>query len=452
MPRVRRTDRLRTYVIHYSGTGIVPGDAEFCFTEPHEVCEDSTQSFKAVGYVLGGKTLLNGLNQVPAATAFDPDGQQIPQRYWEFLPNNSNDSPRYSAADVNAQLEQAIVSNHEKLADRQIVVPLSGGYDSRAILLALVKLGYKNILTFTFGRPSSPEVTLSRSIAERLGLAWHCVTYTKSTWRRLKHDAPFNRYLHFCSKGISVPNVQVYPALEQLVKQGIITPDAIVLPGHTGDFVSGGHIPESLMYPYEHTEQLNHLGQVIVKKHFKFDRELRRSGAVPDYLMAQLEERFAQYAGKGYPLATMFEAWECSERQAKFIVNSNRYYEFFNLDWFMPLWEDNFVDFWVDVPYPQRRNKALWTEAVEALWQQVTGEITPLGDAEAHLTPWQLQWKHRLDYFFDNNHLLQLVPFSRWLKYKLQLSNKNGSLYGYLADVMLERYRSGRPEEPIWPD
>ncbi|WP_133538704.1 asparagine synthase-related protein [Idiomarina aquatica] len=341
--------------------------------------------------------------------------------------------------------------NSEQLRNRQIVVPLSGGYDSRAILLALVKLGYKNILTFTFGRPSSPEVTLSHSIAKKLGVNWHCVTYTKATWRRLKNDPEFNRYLHFCSKGISVPNVQVYPALEQLVKRGVIKPDAIVLPGHTGDFVSGGHIPAELMYSYDDVEQLQHLGNVIVKKHFKFDRKLRKSGQTPEYLMAQLRERFTHYAGKGYPLATMFEAWECSERQAKFIVNSNRYYEFFNLDWFMPLWEDNFVDFWVEVPYSQRKDKKLWIEAVEQLWQDVTGEKEPLGHAETHLADWQLKWKHRLDYFFDNNHLLQLVPFSRWLKYKLHLSNKNGSLYGYLADVMLARYRLGKPESPIWP-
>lgn len=444
-----KTDRLRTQVLLYDQETY---NIQVRPSEMTTIGEDyvALSSFKALGYCIGSSTLLKNVRQVQSASKIKQPLMRE-ARYWEFLPQNKLSEISLAHSEVLKQLEASLINNQDKLKDRQIVVPLSGGYDSRAILLALVKLGFSNILTFTFGRPSSPEVKLSQYIARTLNVEWHCVTYSKATWRRLRADKQFNQYLNFCCSGISVPNVQVYPALESLVKNELIDSNAIVLPGHTGDFVSGGHIPEELMYEYESVEQLKHLAQIIVKRHFKFDRRLRNSGQVPNYLLQQLQERFSQYTGQGYPLASLFEAWECSERQAKFIINSNRYYEFFGLEWFMPLWEDHFVDFWVDVPYQQRKGKKLWVEAVEALWQQTTGQTLPLGHAETHLSPWRLKWKHRLDYFFDNNHLLQLMPLSRWLFSKLRLTEKNGSLYGYLADVMLERYRQKRPNDPIWP-
>ena len=41
-----------------------------------------------------------------------------------------------------------------------------------------------------------------------------------------------------------------------------------------------------------------------------------------------------------------FEVWDWQERQAKWIVNSVRNYEFYGYEWRMPLWYNEIMDYW----------------------------------------------------------------------------------------------------------
>ena len=68
--------------------------------------------------------------------------------------------------------------------------------------------------------------------------------YEAKDWQQLRTCAEFARYLMQIHNLVSVPNVQVYLAIKQLIEGGLLPADVIVVPGHTGDFVSGGHIPK----------------------------------------------------------------------------------------------------------------------------------------------------------------------------------------------------------------
>lgn len=59
-------------------------------------------------------------------------------------------------------------------------------------------------------------------------------------------------------------------------------------------------------------------------------------------------------------VANAFECWEWQERQAKFIVNSCRVYEFWGYDWRIPLWNNEMMDFWARVPLGLRVGKRLY--------------------------------------------------------------------------------------------
>lgn len=440
-----KTDRLRSYPIFFnvSEQGIKVTD--HLPVGDYSLKSASIQDFIRAGYVTGSDTLASEWCQVEAAekvTINKTTGDIRKDTYWEFFPKNEQIPDDFSEFDYHQKINAALMtaaSETLKLAgNRQIVVPLSGGHDSRAILLALLKVGATNIIAFTFGRPKSPEVRLSRRIARELKVPWQCVNYSRRLWRKIGRSSQFRNYLEFICSGVSVPNVQVFPALKELTESGFIEKGALVLPGHSGDFVAGGKIPDELMVDYAHTSQLELLAQVIVKRHYKFSRSAKKE--VPDKLRKQLHERYAAMAGKGYPLASFFEAWECLERQAKFTVNSNRYYEFFDLDWHMPLWQSGFIDEWVPVPYTLRKNKRLWIDLVENLWMEATRNSEPLGSAEDHLSLWQAKWKQRLNYFLDNNHLPVLVPFHRWLMAKLRLTHKPGTVFSYLTERMLKEY------------
>ena len=45
------------------------------------------------------------------------------------------------------------------------------------------------------------------------------------------------------------------------------------------------------------------------------------------------------------------------ERQCKYIVNNVRCYEFHDADWWLPLWDREFVSVWQDVPLAMRRHR-----------------------------------------------------------------------------------------------
>ena len=133
------------------------------------------------------------------------------------------------------------------------------------------------------------------------------------------------------------------------------------------------------------------------------------------------------------------EAWECRERQSKFIVNSNRYYDFFSLSWWMPFWDNEFVEFWANTDYTQRLNKRLWIEFVNKKFEEVTGCPAIEGKIKISTSPLGKRIKSNLDYFYDINRVLCIMPFSRWFLYKTRLSKKSGKLFGYLSDLYLER-------------
>ena len=75
----------------------------------------------------------------------------------------------------------------------QIVVPLSGGYDSRLVLAGLVAAGYRDLVTFTYGQPGSGEVRVSQRTAAALGVPWHGVAYTPAKWRAWRRSADAQR-------------------------------------------------------------------------------------------------------------------------------------------------------------------------------------------------------------------------------------------------------------------
>jgi asparagine synthase (glutamine-hydrolysing) len=49
-----------------------------------------------------------------------------------------------------------------------------------------------------------------------------------------------------------------------------------------------------------------------------------------------------------------WERWEWQERQAKFMCNSVRVYEFWGYDWRLPFWDVEAIEFWQRMPIEQR--------------------------------------------------------------------------------------------------
>jgi asparagine synthase (glutamine-hydrolysing) len=59
------------------------------------------------------------------------------------------------------------------------------------------------------------------------------------------------------------------------------------------------------------------------------------------------------------------ESWNWQERQAKFIANAVRVYEFWGYEWRLPFWDAEVVDFWAAVPPALRHRSMLLRSALK---------------------------------------------------------------------------------------
>lgn len=401
--------------------------------------ELSVEEFLHTGYVTGSATLFRGIAQVQSAQIVQLDAQgQVSciQNYDHFFAVSTPvDTTAQSEAFWLQQLDHQMTAVTARLisyaSGRQIVLPLSGGYDSRILAVYLKRAGYNNLCCFTFGRNGSKEVEISQRVAKALGISWYKVVYSRAMWQQLSVQPEFESYLQFMHGAVSVPNLQVYPALKQLIEQGVIQPDAVMVPGHTGDFISGGHLPSGVLQ--DQTQLFNH----IVTRHYELSKA-PLSEELQNKLQLQLEQMIQSAEAVGADLFAVAECWNWKERQAKFIVNSNRYYEFFKLDWWMPLWDCELTNWYQTVPRPLRKGKKLWIRFVNQQMQHTSGYAIT-GNADSVGTAWKKKLRSYFNYFCDTNAMAVLMPFSRWLAYRCKLSKKLPVLFSFLAEQRIEK-------------
>lgn len=362
-------DHIRSRPLFYGqkeGRFYLSDDAEWVRHQVGDQTMDplAREEFQLAGYVTGRDTLFPNVKQLQAgeflvARVTGGNIEVETHRYYRFL---HTEPSSYSETALLAELDAVAVRSVQRLIDhaagRQIVVPLSGGYDSRLIVTLLKRLGYENVITFTYGVPGNKEAEYSRRVAHALGFKSEFVEYSVARWRDAWRSPEASTYRENSANHVSLPHVQDWLAIRQLIETGCIDADAIVVPGHTGDFVAGGHIPIFVYTRDQHTE--NDLLSELIKNHLsnvsKIGMTLGEAGLLESRLLNRINTPFA---GSSVDLANLYELWDWQERQAKYIVNSVRVYDQFSLDWWLPLWDIDFVKFWEIVPLALRRER-IW--------------------------------------------------------------------------------------------
>ncbi|MFY0672231.1 MAG: 7-cyano-7-deazaguanine synthase [Bacteroidia bacterium] len=231
------------------------------------------------------------------------------------------------------------------LNGKKALVPLSGGYDSRFILALLKNKGYNNVLAFTYGQPEGFEAQTAKKVCEQLAVDWRLIEYNRDLFEETDLGE-FSNYCKYASAFGSVPQEQEYWALKQL-SQDLDSEECVVLPGFCGDVQAGSFIPDKFF------ESKWYKNKVSPKEYLK-------EGYSRGVEIEASDETFEDF----WAFYSHLEEWILRERESKYIINGVRAYEFFGFDWYLPLWQKDFIKFWQMVPSAYRRDKALYIEVL----------------------------------------------------------------------------------------
>jgi len=363
------TDRIRSFPLFYSYDSgkVILRDKLYRNKSKEKISNLSSYEFTHTGYVTNDNTLLENVFQIQAGEYIFFDSSNLNKsKYYDFLhfltPIEDYEEMKFSLkTSINNSFSRLINSTQ----DKRLIIPLSGGLDSRLIVTSLHKYGKKNVVCFTYGLAKSKEVEVSKSIAKDLGYEWHFVNYGNKIWKQCYSSDLMKEYLLFSGNLCSLPHMQDWPAVWQLKSMDVLCNNSIFIPGHAADFVAGSHIPHDINLLT--SPDIKTLKNMIIKEHFKLSKKIYSNEyeTLNSKLMKNIENPFLNKKIDSIDdVANLFEYWDWQERQAKFIANSCRVYEFWGYEWRLPFWDRGFVDFWRAVPLSQRLNKKLYKEVL----------------------------------------------------------------------------------------
>jgi asparagine synthase (glutamine-hydrolysing) len=160
------------------------------------------------------------------------------------------------------------------------------------------------------------------------------------------------------------PNFQEYFALSKLRQEGELPDDVVLINGQSGDFITGGHVPKSLL---QENATVQTLLNAVTGKHYALWRSLMtpdRIGRVEAKILLSLGVSIDDKLSSE-DLASLYEQWECEERQVKWVIHAQRVNDFFGYDWQLPLWDIELAGFFEKVPIRLKLDQRLYR-----LWLQ----------------------------------------------------------------------------------
>ena len=245
------------------------------------------REFLDAGFVSGTDTLLVGVHQTEQGAIVRIDRATGRVRAVDYAlarfceESDMVTDPEEFSDLLLAALDAGMGRVLEDLSDRpgspRLVLPLSGGLDSRLLVAWLTLHGaLDKAVAFTYGRPGTREVEVSRKVAEAVGLEWHAIDYVPAELREAWQTQDAADFLEYSYTLGALPHVQDWYALRNLLEQGVVRPGDVVLPGHT--IVGNMHDEHLLEEPHV---TRGRVAKAILIHHQELQGDQRRAYADP---------------------------------------------------------------------------------------------------------------------------------------------------------------------------
>lgn len=347
--------------------------------------EKNAAEFMVAGYVTGEETLFDGIKQVKNGEFLiyqKKDKFLKTSSYFRFLHGTYFEASELQLLEM---LDEVFVNIFSRLIDstvkkgKKLAIPLSGGLDSRIIIGMLKRLGVNDVTCISYGRKGNRESLISKKVSEALGYKWLFVEYTTQKWHECYNSKEADQFQIMAGNLSSLPHMQDFLALRELKSQEKLPENSVFVPGHSGDMLAGSHIPRSYL-DNSRKYDLEVLLDDSLRKHYNLWKWPQGS---------ELEHIFKEKIKKcvngleiedNNSCANAIEFVDFNERQAKFIVNSVRVYEFFNYEWRIPLWDAELINFFLRVPIKYRISQSIYKKYARDLL--FSGELSVLKEID----------------------------------------------------------------------
>lgn len=412
-------DRIRSYPLFYTNN-----TGRFSLSDnPYDLVDSPVFGilpiieFKTAGYTIGRKTLYEDVFQVEAASLilFKNNVVTITEYFNYTAVNTKKRGYDECKKELKEILDRAMLRMVESVKGRPIAIPLSGGYDSRFILAWLVNNGYSNIVAFTYGKKNNPDMLLAEKVAKKLNVRWICVPYDDIV-NELGQDKFLEDYVLYGSNASSMPFFQDYPAVKKIHNENLFVSNSVIVPGHSGDFIAGSHL-----LPRMNLKTPIQLADEIFDAHNVYYNISRtdRFRIVNGY-----HDFFKSYSSS-MPYSVS-EWWNFKERQAKFIVNSCRAYQFFGYDIRLPFFDVELVEFFRTLPVEYKLYKRIYKEVLEEEY------FKPLGVCFAEeLQPSPFDYKKKM----LKQYVTRMIPLLKHLS-----KQPDFHCYIEISHLLFEKY------------
>lgn len=319
-------------------------------TEPDQAAETY---FRAFGVTPGGRTLDKSIRQVRPGEILQIDHstgrikswlQDMPQ------PGERDKDPGELAALIRDRF--AIYAAH--IGDRQVLLPLTAGYDSRLLACLLKESGKGKVVCATWGRTGNPDGITAEKISKTLGYKHIFVPLDDQETKIFTQQEDFSAYAEYAGHFSSMPYLQDFFAVRHLLRNGLIDRETVVLPGHPGDYIRGSHL-----YPGLLSETPEASARTIIQK---FGSTLPFRKKEKQMVTGTILREIFQASDS---CQQNFDRWDQEERQCKFIGNSSLVYTRAGLSHLMPLFDKEITGYMLSLPFRQRLHARLYNHTLE---------------------------------------------------------------------------------------
>lgn len=350
----------RLYPLYYrkiGGRWHVSDRASCLFQAGDELDNATSKQYFYTGAPFAGHTLVKGLAQCkPACVTQLHDNQAISTPFYTFFTPAITDNSSLSLAQQFEQVLRLIFGRVKQyVGDRQVVVPLSGGYDSRLIVAYLHQMGVKNLLCYTVGTNDESEQGIAHQVASKLGVPLYHVDYRNPVYRMQQFGSElFMRFVDDMGNAGNFMWLFEYNAILWLRQQGVLQPDAVFIPGHVGDFFAGSHLQK---LGIRQTDSVNDLQQKLLLHAFEYGKPYFDKA-----FCADLKRALCKLGGGVDAASVVALRFILQNRLAHQILNSARVYPLLGYEVLLPLCDVDFIQFFMRLPYAEWSNVSFYQQ------------------------------------------------------------------------------------------